>query len=609
MVATDSPAAHGKSVPAATALPKTGTLQDGPSVTSVDGARFRDLLHAGLAWLDRHHEIVNALNVFPVPDGDTGTNMLLTMRSACQEITADSLRSTGEVAKAAAHGALMGARGNSGVILSQILQGMARRLDNETTLTGPRFAAALVEGSRVAYKGVNRPVEGTILTVVREAAAAAENAAEVDVDLHFVMVRALKAADEAVANTPNLLPVLAQAGKVDSGGKGLYYILEGIYYALLGKTIEVGGPVIEPIVAPAAPTRPCKGQRALPPRVYGFDVQFLVEGQALDVDAIREQISAMGDYPLVEGDEHVVKVHVHVPNPGVPLSYAIGLGFVTDVIVENMDDMQIPELRSPQPMPAGYDPAPPRFETAPSPPPSPALEEPLEPIEGPGIIVVAPGPGLARVFKSLGAHIVVSSGQTMNPSTQELYEAIQRLPADQVIILPNNGNIIMAAQQAQALIEQDESAGKAVAVVPSKSVPQGISGLLALNLHAELDHNVRTMTAALSHVQTGEVTVAVQDAHFGSFPNDSIDVKAGDVIGLLNDNLTTTGPNAEEVVKILLEQMAAEELEVITLYYGEPTNAETAEALQAALGESYTAQEIEIVNGGQPFYHYIISAE
>jgi len=572
-------------------------------VTNVDGARFRDLLNAGLAWLDRHHEIVNALNVFPVPDGDTGTNMLLTMRSACQEITADSLRNIGEVAKAAAHGALMGARGNSGVILSQILRGMARRLDNETSLTGPRFAAALVEGSRVAYKGVNRPVEGTILTVVREAAAAAENAAEVDVNLDFVMARTLKAADESVANTPNLLPVLAQAGKVDSGGKGLYYILEGIYNALAGEGVELAGPAVAPSIMPATAARPAKGHRALPALFYGFDVQFLVEGEGLDVAAIRERISSMGDYPLVEGDERLIKVHVHVPNPGVPLSYAISLGFVTDVIVENMDDMHIPE------MPAGYDPVPPRFETAPSRPISPVMEEPLGAIEGPGIIVVAPGPGLARVFKSLGAHIVVSGGQTMNPSTQELYQAIQKLPAEQVIIMPNNGNIIMAAQQAQALIEQDESSGKTVAVVPSKSVPQGISGLLALNLHADLDQNVRNMTAALGHTQTGEITVAVQDAHFGSFPNDSIEVKAGDVIGLLNDQLTATGPSAEEVVKTLLEQMAAGELEVITLYYGEPASAEKAEALQEALGELYPAQEIEIVNGGQPFYHYIISAE
>ena len=332
---------------------------DGHPIMILDAVAFRDLLNAGLAWLDRHHEIVNALNVFPVPDGDTGTNMLLTMKSACGEISAYHLQTAGAVAKAAAHGALMGARGNSGVILSQILRGISRSLDDQSTITGPMFAAALSEGSRIAYRGVNRPVEGTILTVVREAAAAAESAASLDSDLRFILARTVRAADEAVANTPKLLPVLAQAGKVDSGGKGLFYILEGMRRALTGESVESGleqPAVPAPGEAPAAPPRPSKGERDIPPLVYGFDVQFLVEGSRLDVAAIREHITALGDCPLVEGDETLVKVHVHVPDPGVALSYAVSLGFVTDVVVENMDDMQIPD------MPAGYDPFPPRFD-------------------------------------------------------------------------------------------------------------------------------------------------------------------------------------------------------------------------------------------------------
>ncbi|MEJ5199788.1 MAG: DAK2 domain-containing protein, partial [Anaerolineae bacterium] len=437
-------------------------------------------------------------------------------------------------------------------------------------------------------------VEGTILTVVREAATAAEEAAQDNPDLTFVLGRTVLAADAAVANTPNLLPVLAQAGKVDSGGKGLFYILEGMLRALRGETAEAP----RPAAVAAAAGRPVKGHRPIPPLVYGFDVQFLIEGRGLDVEAIRAQISAMGDCPLVEGDENLVKVHVHVPNPGVPLSYAVGLGFVTDVVVENMDDMHIPA------MPPGYDPTPPRFATA-TPPavaaPLSAIKppEPAPTIEGPGIIAVAPGNGLAEVFKSLGAHAVVSGGQTMNPSTQEFYAAIRDLPADQVIILPNNGNVIMAAQQAATLIED-----KKVAVVPSKSVPQGISALLALNPHADLERNIRTMTAALDQVQTGEVTVAVQDARF-----DGIEVHAGDIIGLLNDRLTAKGPDSGAVVEELLRQMGAAELEIITLYYGEPVTAEEAGALKARLHTLYPNQEIEIVEGGQPFYHYIISAE
>jgi DAK2 domain fusion protein YloV len=582
-------------------LPGLGTQPTpagGPA--AVDGARFRELLNAGLTWLDRHHEIVNALNVFPVPDGDTGTNMLLTMKSACREITDDQTRTVGAVAKAAAHGALMGARGNSGVILSQILRGMSRSLDDLPTLNGQNFAAALAEGSRIAYKGVNRPVEGTILTVVREAAAAAESAAQLEEDLPFVMLRALRAADEAVANTPKLLPVLAQAGKVDSGGKGLFFILEGIYRDLMGERMPREAPAAgQPPSTVVAAARPVKGQRELPGLVYGFDVQFLVEGKRpLDVSRIREQITALGECPLVEGDEALVKVHVHVPDPGPVLTYAVGLGFVTDVVVENMDDMHIPA------MPTGYDPVPPRFEGEPAPAAAAPAAEEFElagPIEGPGILTVAPGAGLAHVFRSVGAHLVISGGQTMNPSTQDLLEGLRRLPADEVIILPNNGNIIMAAHQAEAIAAAE---GKTVAVVPSKSIPQGISALLALNPHVKLEHIVKAMTSALDSVQTGEVTVAVQDARF-----DGIEVHAGDVIGLLNDRLTATGANAEEVVTALLEQMDAASLEVITLYYGASVTADEAASLRESLRQQYSGQEIEVVAGGQPYYHYIISAE
>jgi len=599
LVATESPAGRGKPAHPGDGAPPA-TASAGRSATpshDLDGSAFRDLLTAGLAWLDRHHEIVNALNVFPVPDGDTGTNMLLTMRSAHKEIRAESLSSVAEVAKAAAHGALMGARGNSGVILSQILRGIARSLDGVISLTGPTLAAALSEGSRIAYKGVNRPVEGTILTVVREAADAAQNAAELDPDLRLILARTVRAADEAVANTPNLLPVLAQAGKVDSGGKGLFFILEGMYRALIGEATAALAPLAGATVTPAAEpaaARPAKGKRTLPPFVYGFDVQFLVEGPNLNAAAIRETIAAMGDCPLVEGDNSLVKVHVHVPNPGVPLAYAVSLGFVTDVIVENMDDMHIPA------MPAGYDPVPPRFDAATGGARLPAADAIPTPIEGPGIIAVAPGAGLAQVFRSLGAHAIVSGGQTMNPSTHDLLEAVNKVPAAEVIILPNNGNIVMAAGQAQALAGPD----KKVVVVPSKTVPQGIAALLALNPHTDLDRNVQAMTAALGHIQTGEVTVAVQDARF-----DGIQVHAGDVIGLLNDVLTARGSTAEEVATQLLAQMGAATLEVITLYRGQPVTADQAAAMQRKLQELYPDQEIEVVDGRQPFYHYIISAE
>ncbi len=313
-------------------------------MTSLSAEQFRGLLQSALVWLDQHREIVNSLNVFPVPDGDTGTNMLLTMRSAVQEVERSDTNNIADLARAAAQGALMGARGNSGVILSQILRGMSRSLDGQTTLTGPRFAAALAEGSRLAYKGVNRPVEGTILTVVRESATAAERAAAIDPDLRFILHETVRAADKAVELTPTLLPVLAEAGKVDSGGKGLFYILEGMYRGLIGETgAEEPSAALAKTITAIAPARPSKGSRPLPEVNYGFDVQCLIEGANLDVDAIREHITAIGDCPLVEGDSNLVKVHVHVPDPGVPLSYLVGLGFITDVVVENMDDMVAPE--------------------------------------------------------------------------------------------------------------------------------------------------------------------------------------------------------------------------------------------------------------------------
>jgi DAK2 domain fusion protein YloV len=564
-------------------------------VHSLDGETLRDLFQAGLAWLDQHHEIVNALNVFPVPDGDTGTNMLLTMRSAFHEIGADSAGGAAEVAKAAAHGALMGARGNSGVILSQILRGFSRSLDSKIAIDGSDLATALAEGSRVAYKGVNRPVEGTILTVVKEASAAAEKAAKSNADIRFILGRTVQAAGEAVANTPNLLPVLAQTGKVDSGGKGLFYILEGMHRALIGEM------VVAEAEAPTGPergpaVRQIKGQRPLPPQVYGFDVQFLIEGQDLDVGDIRDQITAMGECPLVEGEPSIVKVHVHVFNPGVPLSYAVTRGFVSDVLVENMDDMHLPDL------PSGYDPVPPRFEASGPPHPASPVDLALLPqiIEGPAVVAVVPGSGLADVFRSLGAHYVVPGGQTMNPSTNDLLQAIEKAESAQVILLPNNGNIIMAAQQAQALAGPE----KTVAVIASKSIPQGISALLALNPNADLERNIHTMTLATASVQTGEVTTAVHDAHF-----DGIEVRTGDIIGLLNDTLSAKGSTSDEVVKQLLQQMKASDLEVITLYFGQPVTAAAARTLQQELIRLYPNQEVEMFDGGQPFYHYIISAE
>lgn len=545
----------------------------------LDGHDLKHMIWSGYQWMERHRDIVNALNVFPVPDGDTGNNMFLTMRAAWGEVARADAAAIGPVAQAVAQGALMGARGNSGVILSQILRGMAHVLRDRATATAEELALALQRGADTAYKGVVKPVEGTILTVIREAAAAAQQAAVVEKDIAFVLEHTVEAAAAAVERTPSLLPVLAKAGVVDSGGKGLYYVLEGMAQGLQGETWQA---------ARADGTDHQRGTALdparLPPVRYGFDVQFLIWGSSLDVAGIRGRIQAMGDHALVEGSESLVKVHVHVFDPSMPLAYGHGLGFLTDVVVENMDAMAA----------AGHVPS----DVAAALPAGPEPVRAMEELDGIGVIAVAPGPGLQQVFESLGVAAVVPGGQTMNPSTEELWQAMEALPVDEVILLPNNSNILMAARQAQEL------SGKRVEVVPSRTVPQGISALLAFNRQAGLAENAALMARALASIDTGEVTVAVRDAAM-----DGMVVKAGDVIGLLNDNLSATGHSAAEVVFTLLAQMHADQREIITLYYGQEIAEAVAQALAQEIGAAYPDQEVEVIRGGQPYYCYIISAE
>ena len=545
------------------------------------------MLLAGYTWLERHKEIVNLLNVFPVPDGDTGTNMTLTMRAAWREIDQSDDADIGRVAQAVAQGALMGARGNSGVILSQILRGIAHAFRNKPTITAHDLAAGLRQGCDTAYKGVVKPVEGTILTVIREAADAAQKAVAVENDVDFVLAHVVQAAAEAVERTPTLLPVLAKAGVVNSGGKGLFYILEGMLRGLRGETVSL--PTALPAVQSIEQATTLDPYN-LPPIRFGFDVQFLVWGSALDVAAIRQWMIEHGDFALVEGSPTLVKVHVHTFDPSVPLAYGVQQGFITDVVVENMDAMAA----------AGTlpDDVKDELSTAPS-----ITRVYAESAEGIGVIAVVPGLGLREVFESLGVGAVVAGGQTMNPSAQELLHAVEALPTDEVILLPNNSNIILTAQQTKQ-IAAERLPHKQVEVVPSRTVPQGISALLAFNLQASLADNASTMTHALANADTGEVTVAVRDAHI-----DGVDVQAGDVIGLLNDILTTKGDTPEEVVFNLLEQMDADQAEVITVYYGDQIDEATAEALSTHIAERYGAQELEVISGGQPHYHYIISTE
>jgi DAK2 domain fusion protein YloV len=532
-----------------------------------DGRGLKRLMRFGLAWLERHQEAINALNVYPVPDGDTGTNMLLTMQSAYQEIHESPEAEVGTIAQKIAHGALMGARGNSGVILSQVFRGFARSLEGLDAFGTVQFAAALREAATMAYKGVIKPVEGTMLTVAREAAEASVTAAASSDDLRYVLEQVVHEARESVMRTPTLLPVLAEAGVVDAGGQGLLIILEGMLRYVRGEQVEVDTELEEAVHLQSFHLDSEEG--------YGYDIQFIIHGEGLNVEQIRGTIASMGDCALVVGDSRAVKVHVHSPEPGTPINYGASIGSLSRVIVENMQEQYQDFILSKAQQPA-----------------TPEM------ICGIGTVVVAPGQGLMQVFESLGASKVVPGGQTMNPSTEDLLKAVESVACDDIIILPNNKNIVMAAQQASALSEKN------VQVVATITVPQGISALLALNYQADLETNVQIMTEAAKTIETAEITKAVRSVRI-----DGISVKKDEIIGLVNGKLRVKGQSPLQVAKEAIEQMHGQEYEIVTIYYGESVTAEEAQQLAEDIQDLYPEQEVEVVDGGQPHYYYILSAE
>jgi DAK2 domain fusion protein YloV len=541
---------------------------DGP-ILACDGQGLKRLLEAGLAWLEQHSAAVNALNVFPVPDGDTGTNMLLTLQSAYQETTTSPGHRVSEIAEAAAYGALMGARGNSGVILSQILRGFAHGIADCQAFDAQRFASAFRAASDTAYKGVIQPVEGTILTVIRESADAAEEVAAETGDLRQILEYVVREAAASVARTPMLLQVLHDAGVVDAGGQGLYLILEGMLRYSRGETVSYNGALEAQVSLLHAEA--VIGE-------YDYDVQFIIRGENLDVDEVRDAVSVMGDSVLVVGDFKTVKVHVHTAEPGTPINYGASVGTLSQIIVENMQE-QYQEFVLGQTRPA------------------PAVEE----ISDIATVAVASGEGLARVFESLGVSAVVQGGQTMNPSTEDLLKAVEAARVDDVILLPNNSNVIMAAEQAKALSH------KRVVVVPTRTMPQGVSAMLGFNYQADLETNARVMARAAGDVETIEITTATRDVEI-----EGVAVKEGQIIGLLNDRLCAAGDSPEEVILAMLNQLDVvdlEDLEIVTVYRGEDVTQDEAERLAAHIEALDADLEVELVEGGQPHYFYILSLE
>jgi len=541
---------------------------------TINGQSMKRLVEAGLTWLRTNQETVNALNVFPVPDGDTGTNMVLTMQSAWNEIKDLGHRSISDMAGAVSKGALMGARGNSGVILSQLWRGFARGVHGKELLDGPTLAKAFGEARDTAYKGVVRPVEGTILTVAKEVAAATEAALGSAQDAIEILEVAVKAADEAVRKTPDLLPVLKQAGVVDSGGKGLFFILEGMLRHVYGESLETPVMSVQPISS-------MQMRDALEEVEEGQDYEVVVDflpAEDFELQKFYGRLEEMGTSIQVGEGEGMYRMHIHVPldKRYEPIDYIMGIGTITKVAMENllaqMEDIQK----------------------------SKASRISLTKVE-PGqiaVVIVSPGTGLSRIFASLGAAAVVEGGQTMNPSTQDFLNSFENLPTDKVIILPNNKNIIMAANQAK------EVTVKRVAVVPSRTIPQGLAAMLSLHPDGELDSVAEKMTKVLNSVQTGEITVATRSVEI-----DGVNVKEGQVIALLDGKLVVSAGSVEEGCLGLLEKAKADEHELITLFYGQDTPHAEANRIADVIRKKYSSQEVEVQEGGQPHYHFIISVE
>ena len=564
-----------------------------------DGQDLKKAVMAGHAWLEQHREAINALNVFPVPDGDTGTNMSLTMRAATKDIADSVETSAAVIAEKVSRGALMGARGNSGVILSQILRGISQGLEGKTTFTAPDLAAALQISTKLAYRAVIKPVEGTILTVIRESAEAAQQSADRGSDLATLLGDTVTAARAAVAKTPDLLPTLKQAGVVDAGGQGLLRVLEGMWRYAIGESVQMtqGEQKDE-----AADVR--KGNVTIEEE-FGYEVVFLLHGENLDVERIRDTITGMGGVStVVAGDSKLLKVHTHTETPGRILDYGVSLGSLQDINIENLQEQSLRYaaesarervmMASANGADAGG--AASAIGTAVASPPGEAPEP--RSVGEIGTVAVAAGDGWVKVFESLGVSRIVPGGQTMNPSTQDLLDAVEACPAQHVILLPNNGNVVMSARQVEQLTS------KQVHVVPTDSLPQGVTALLAFNFEEDFAGNCIAMDAAYKRVQTAEITRAVRSVQI-----DGVNVTEGDTIGLVNGHLVTAGSDVNAVVRDTLSRMQIEQYEIVTVYYGADVMLAQANEMAQRIKEQFPAQELEVVEGGQPFYAYIISAE
>ena len=537
---------------------------------------------AGAANLEAKKEFINELNVFPVPDGDTGTNMTLTIMSAAKEVSALSEPDMLSVSKAISSGSLRGARGNSGVILSQLLRGFTKEIREHKEIDVEILAAACERATATAYKAVMKPKEGTILTVAKGAAEKARELAETTDDLEVFIEAVIEEAKNVLAKTPDMLPVLKEAGVVDSGGQGLSEVMNGAYDAFLGKEIDYSA-----IEASSGTTMVKPGAQAQADIKFGYCTEFIImtekEFTEKDETEFKAYLESIGDSIVCVADDDIVKIHVHTNDPGLAIQKALTYGQLSRMKIDNMrEEHQEKLIKEAEKLVAEQKAA-----------------APKEPRKSVGFIAVSIGSGMNEIFKELGVDYIIEGGQTMNPSTEDMLTAIDHVNADHIFILPNNKNIILAANQAQSLTKD-----KDILVIPTRTVPQGITAVINYMPDADVDTNEEAMLEGIKAVKTGQVTYAVRDTHI-----DDKEIHEGDIMGIGDDGILSVGPSVEGSVKEMLEIMADEDTELISLYYGEDVQEEDAERLAEEIADLYPDADVDMHSGGQPIYYYVLSVE
>ena len=550
-------------------------------VNNIDGLMLKEMFISGAYELENNKESINALNVFPVPDGDTGTNMSATIMSAVSEVNKLQKITIQNVVNAAALGSLMGARGNSGVILSQLMRGFSKALKGKETISTRDFSNAIKEGANIAYRAVMKPTEGTILTVARESADRAIEISKTENDFENFIEKVFEQSQISLNRTPNLLPVLKQAGVVDAGGKGLVFIYSGMLKRLKGIPVELNGELKadnkKPIAYENLDTSDIK---------YGYCTEFFIKTKNGNPDEFKNKISKYGDSMIVVGTEDLIKVHIHTNEPGTILQQALKIGELSKVKIDNMREQHesiLDEESSNLNVSANEN-----------------LNNNIQDneLKDYGLITVGIGDGIKKIFKELGVDIVIEGGQTMNPSTHDILDAINSVNAKNIFVLPNNGNIIMAAEQAK------EVSGKDVTVIPTKSIPQGITAVVTLNPDAKPEENKNEMIEAIKGVKTGQITYAVRNTTF-----EDVDIKEGNILGMINGKLIKIGDNIDEVTKEIIDSMIDENSELVTVFFGNNLKEEDTLDIKEYICSKYGNCDLSINYGGQPLYYYIISVE